>query len=288
MILLENENIVVTIAAKGAELRSIKNKTNGLEYLWNGDAAFWGKFSPVLFPIIGALKNDKYIYNEREYKMSRHGFARDHTFEVQQIGDDEVLFTLSATQDTLRIYPFEFILRLRYKILGASLSCAYELSNPGQQDLLFSVGGHPAFAVPLTGETVYEDYYLDFTKDESLTYFKISDNLISDQTETLQLNRGRLALRHELFYNDALVFKHLNSDTISLKNTKNLHGLHFRFHNFPYLGIWAAKDADFICLEPWCGIADSIHHNQQLSDKEGIISLSPGLDWQRSWEAAFF
>jgi galactose mutarotase-like enzyme len=288
MILLENESIVVTIASKGAELRSIKSRTNGLEYLWSGDASFWGKFSPVLFPVIGALKDNKYIFNDREYELPRHGFARDHEFEVQQISDDEVLFTLRATPDTLAVYPFEFILRLRYKILGASLSCTYEVNNPGQNDLLFSVGGHPAFAAPLTADTVYEDYYLDFTRDESLTYFKISDNLISDQTETLALNKGRLPLQHQLFYDDALVFKHLNSDTISLRNTKNLYGLHFRFHGFPYFGIWAAKDADFICLEPWCGIADGVHHNQQLKDKEGIISLSPGLDWERSWEVAFF
>lgn len=288
MILLENENLLINISAKGAELRSIKSKTTKLEYLWKGDAAYWGKFSPVLFPVIGALKNNTYLFEDKIYELPRHGFARDHEFDVQQISEAEVLFTLKSSADTLKVYPFEFELGLRYQLSGSKVSCTYEVSNPGSKDLLFSVGGHPAFAAPLTAETAYEDYYLEFNKDEAITYFKIDDNLISDRTVDLPLNNRRLTLQHDLFYDDALVIKNLKSDSISLKNTKNEHGLHFSFSDFPFFGIWAAKDADFICLEPWCGIADGIHHNQQLSDKEGINSLSPGLDWKRTWSAEVF
>lgn len=288
MILLENENIVVTFATKGAELRSIKSKSNGLDYLWKGDPAYWGKFSPVLFPIIGALKENTYFVDDQSYELSRHGFARDLEFELQQISETELLFTLSSNPDTLEVYPFEFKLRLRYHISGSSVSCTYEVSNPAQKDLLFSVGGHPAFAAPLTGDAGYEDCYLEFEVDEALTYYKIKDNLISDQTDSLHLDQGKLTLKHALFYDDALVFKQLSSEMISLRNTKNEHGLHFRFKGFPYFGIWSAKDADFVCLEPWCGIADGIYHNQQLSDKEGILSLSPGQDWKRTWEVEIF
>lgn len=288
IILLENENLLINISAKGAELRSIKSKTTGLEYLWKGDAAYWGKFSPVLFPVIGALKNNTYLFDDKIYELPRHGFARDHEFEVQQVSEVEVLFTLKSSADTLKVYPFEFELGLRYQLSGSNVSCTYEVSNPGSKDLLFSVGGHPAFAAPLTAGTAYEDYYLEFNKDEVITYFKIDDNLISDQTVDLQLNNRQLTLQHDLFYEDALVIKNLKSDAISLKNTKNEHGLHFNFSDFSFFGIWAAKDADFICLEPWCGIADSIHHNQQLSDKEGINSLSPGLNWKRTWSAEVF
>jgi len=288
MILLENENIKVAISTKGAELQSIHSKTTDFEYLWKGDPQYWGKFSPVLFPIVGALKDNKYIFGDQEYELPRHGFARDHEFESEQISNEEVLFTLSQTADTLKVYPFEFKLGLRYKIAGAAVSCSYEVYNPGSEALLFSVGGHPAFAAPLTGGSVYEDYYLEFNKDKSITYHKIEDNLIADETVSLSLNEGKLVLKHELFYNDALVIKELKSDSISLKNNKNQHGLNFTFENFPYFGIWAAKDADFICLEPWCGIADSVNHNQQLRDKEGIISLSPGLDWKRSWSVEVF
>jgi len=288
MILLENENIAVTFATKGAELTSIKSKDTGLDYLWKGDPAVWGKHSPVLFPIVGALKDNTYITGEKKFELSRHGFARDLNFEVQQISEGEVLFTLHSSDDTLKIYPFEFSLGLRYKISGSRVSCTYEISNPGEKELLFSVGGHPAFAAPLTSEVHYEDCYLQFEVDEALTYHKIAGNLISDQTDILHLDQGKLPLTHKLFYDDALVFKQLDSEQISLKNTKNEHGLHFRFKDFPFFGIWAAPDADFVCLEPWCGIADGIYHNQQLSDKEGINSLSPGLDWKRSWEVEVF
>ena len=288
MITLENENIRLTFASKGAELTSFKSKITGLDYLWKGDPVFWGKFSPVLFPIVGGLKANTYITENQEYELPRHGFARDLDFEVQQISTEELLFTLQSNADTLKVYPFEFILGLRYKISGAALSCTYEVSNPGSKDLLFSVGGHPAFKAPLTPDTTYEDCYLEFSVDESLTYFKIEDNLISDHTDVLHLDHGKLPLKHALFYNDALVFKSLSSETISLKNTKNEHGLHFRFRDFPFFGIWAAKDADFVCLEPWCGIADGVHHQQQLSDKEGITVLSPGNHWNRTWEAEVF
>lgn len=288
MILLENENIKVTISAKGAELQSIKSKKDDLEYLWKGDPAFWGKFSPVLFPIVGALKNNTYCIGDQSYQLPRHGFARDLNFEVQQISEEEALFTLAHNAQTLEVYPFEFKFSLRYSLSGAAVSCTYEVNNPGTKDLLFSVGGHPAFAVPLTSATLYEDYYLEFSQDESLNIHQIEDNLISDQVAILQLSDRKLNLQHELFYNDALVIKDLNSKSIQLKNTKNQHGLNFRFIDFPFFGIWSAKDADFVCLEPWCGIADGIHHNQQLSDKEGIQSLSPGLDWKRSWEVEVF
>lgn len=288
MILLENENIKVTISAKGAELQSIKSKKDNLEYLWKGDPAFWGKFSPVLFPIVGALKNNTYCIGDQSYQLPRHGFARDLNFEVQQISEEEALFTLTHNAQTLEVYPFEFKFSLRCSLSGAAVSCTYEVNNPGAKDLLFSVGGHPAFAVPLTSDTLYEDYYLEFSQDESLNIHQIEDNLISDQVAILQLSDRKLNLQHELFYNDALVIKDLNSKSIQLKNTKNQHGLNFRFIDFPFFGIWSAKDADFVCLEPWCGIADGIHHNQQLSDKEGIQSLSPGLDWKRSWEVEVF
>lgn len=288
MIILENEHIIVNLAAAGAELRSIKSKTTQLDYLWKGDPQYWGKFSPVLFPIVGALKDNAFFAEGRKYELPRHGFARDHQFEVQQLSEVEVLFTLSSSADTLKVYPFEFTLGLRYRLSGNTVSCTYEVSNPGTKDLLFSVGGHPAFAAPETPDTVYEDYYLEFNRDESITYFKIQDNLISEQTETLQLDGGKLKLKHSLFYEDALVLKKINSDVISLRNTKNQHGLNFHFTNFTEFGIWSAKDADFICLEPWCGIADSVNHNQQLSDKEGIVTLLPGKDFERTWSVEVF
>jgi galactose mutarotase-like enzyme len=287
-IYIENEHIRVLFSSKGAELQHITGVDSGTEYLWSGDAKHWPKFSPVLFPIIGALKENSYQFDGKTYALPRHGFARDMDFEVNKISELEILFTLTANAETLKIYPFEFKLCLRYKLMKATVCCTYEISNPSDTALLFSVGGHPAFAAPLNKQGVYTDYYLQFNADDELTYYEIEDNLISDKTTTLGLEDKKLYLKHELFYNDALVIKNLKSTSISLMNTKNYNGINFKFENFPYFGIWAAKDAEFICLEPWCGIADSIHHNQQLTDKEGIITLAAGGEWERTWEVTCF
>lgn len=288
MIFLENEHMRASFAAKGAELQRVTGVHSGTEFMWSGDPKFWGKYSPILFPIVGALKNNTYEFNGHTYELPRHGFARDIEFEHTQINQHELLFTLKSNSETLKVYPFEFKLGIRYKIFGASLCCTYEVDNPANNELLFSIGAHPAFAAPLGKEGIYTDYYLEFNKDEELTYYHIEDNLISDQTSTIKLQDKKLYLKHELFYDDALVLKDLKSDSISVMNTKNYNGLNFKFEGFPFFGIWAAKDADFVCLEPWCGIADSINHNQKLRDKEGIITLAPQANWTRTWQVTFF
>ena len=287
-IYIENEHLRASFASKGAELQRITGVDSGTEYLWSGDADYWPKFSPILFPIIGALKENTYQFEVEKYILPRHGFARDMDFEVEKLSELEILFTLKSSTETLKVYPFEFKLGLRYKIFGAKVCCTYEVINPADKELLFSIGGHPAFAAPLNKQGDYNDYFLQFNADDALTFHVIEDNLISNKTITLNLENKRLYLKHELFYNDALVIKSLKSNSISLMNTKTYNGINFKFENFPYFGIWAAKDADFVCLEPWCGIADSVNHNQQLRDKEGVITLSPHGQWQRMWQVTCF
>ncbi len=287
-IYIENEHLCLTFVRKGAELQSVKGVDSGTEYLWCGDSKFWGKHSPVLFPIIGALKNNQYKFEDEIYELHRHGFARDMDFKYEQLSSTEILFTLIATDQTLKIYPFEFKLCLKYQLIQTKVYCTYEITNNGKKDLYFSIGGHPAFAVPLNKVGVYTDYYLKFNKDEELSYHHIVDNLIVEETSTIKLNDGKLYLKHDLFYQDALVFKNLNSDCITLMNTKNYNGLDFHFKDFSYFGIWAAKDANFICLEPWCGIADGVNHNQQLEDKEGIVKLQINKKFERTWSVTFF
>ena len=288
MIQLKNDTLLATFNAHGAELQSLTNKTTGLNYIWDADPEFWPKHSPILFPVIGALKDSTYSYQGKQYALPRHGFARDREFSLEQIGATELVFSLEADEATKEVYPFDFVLHLRYTLSEAGLRCSYEVSNPGHVPLLFSVGGHPAFATPVSGDLQYTDYELVFNADTELTYYEIADNLISNQTDTITLQENTLKLSHALFYNDALVFKSLKSNRITLKNRVNAHGLDFHFEGFPYFGIWAAKDADFVCLEPWCGIADGVAHDQQLENKEGIISLDPSAEWSRSWEVNLF
>ena len=288
MITLENDFIKVRIANKGAELQGLFSKETNIEYLWNGDSEYWGKHSPVLFPIVGSLKNDSYIYKDKTYKLPRHGFARDNEFIPDQLNTAEAVFTLTQSDKTLKVYPFPFELKLNYQIIDRKLILEYTVTNTSSKKMFFSLGAHPAFAVPNTPNTSYEDYYLAFNNDEKLTYWKLEDGLVANETENIDLSRHRLNLKHDLFYDDALVFKALQSNCISLLNSKNDYGLHFHFDDFPFFGIWSAKDAPFVCLEPWCGVADSVNHNQQLAYKEGIVKLDAGKSWKRSWEVECF
>lgn len=280
----ENEFLRAEVAEKGAELKSLMRKDDAYEYLWNADPKYWGKTSPVLFPVVGALKDDTYWYAGKSYHLPRHGFARDLIFGATRVSGTSGVFTLSDSQETRRVYPFAFQLKLCYELIGFRLVCTYEVSNPDpQHPLLFSVGGHPAFATPSGGRLDYKDYYLEFPDDDTLYCYRIEGNLVSDSVRTITLDNHRLPLSYELFYTDALVLKKLNSKQISLGNTGNDRGIHFRYENFPYFGIWAAKNADFVCLEPWCGIADTVAHNQYLEEKEGVQRLEPDAVWTCSW-----
>lgn len=288
-IMLENNHLKVQINTTGAELNSIVNKQTELEYMWSGDPEFWAKTSPVLFPIVGALKKDKYLYNGKAYSLSRHGFARDAIFEIIEKKDDLAIFSFSSSTTSLEKYPFKFVLRLEYKIVEEYLEVSYHVKNNGDSKMYFSVGGHPAFTVPLTSDSTYEDYYLEFNAVENAGRWPISsEGLIKEQPVPFLRNTSILKLNRTLFNEDALVFKNLKSDKISLKSQAHDHGLDFYFEGFPYLGIWAAKNADFVCIEPWCGIADSVFHDQQLTTKQGIVQIQPDELWTRTWKVRFY
>lgn len=288
MITLKNETLTASIATKGAELQQLIHQHTGINYLWSGNAQYWGKFSPVLFPIVGGLKNDTYLYNGKAYQLSRHGFARDKEFTAEQLNDTEAVFTLREDDETKKVYPFAFVLKLHYRLNESSLYCMYEVYNPAKEVLLFSAGAHPAFAVPLVKELSYTDYYLAFNQQEALQRWKLLNGLIDTKAEPVITTNNRLRLHPDLFYEDAIVLKQLKSNCITLASEKNKHGLSFYFNDFPFFGIWAAKDAPFVCLEPWCGIADSVNHNQQLPDKEGINRLPPGEKFTRTWSVNCF
>lgn len=286
---IENQFLAVRIAKKGAELTSVANKTNHLEYLWNADPAFWAKTSPVLFPIVGTLKEHKYRYRDQWYTLSRHGFARDQVFSVEDHGRGEVAFRLSDTPETFKVFPFHFELRLRYELAGATLLVTYEVTNTGDQEMHFSIGGHPAFRVPMTDTSAYEDHYLEFSEPEEVDHWPITPDGLIDKLPLPLLNNSRtLRLTRGLFSNDALVLKGLKSKSVTLRSDVHDYRVEFDFDGFPYLGIWAAPGADFVCIEPWCGIADSVTHDQELTNKEGIETLPAGQIWSRTWRAGFY
>ncbi|WP_298302344.1 aldose 1-epimerase family protein [Hydrotalea sp.] len=286
---INNSILQVQIADKGAELQCIYHTENQIDYLWNGDTAFWAKKSPVLFPIVGGLKQNTYYYNEKAYYLNRHGFARDMVFKVQQQTDNAIQLVLTDSPETLQVYPFRFVFTIQYTIVTNCLMVEYTVENIDSVNMYFSLGAHPAFAVPLTADTVYEDYFLQFSQTENAGIWPLTDGgLLQEVPVPFLQNSPTIALHKSLFYKDALVFKHLHSESVRLHNTKNKHGINLQFPDFPYLGIWAAKDADFVCIEPWCGVADSNHSNQQLVQKEGIRVLVPHTKFIRSWNVAVY
>ncbi len=289
MTTIENESLRITINPVGAELTSLFNKATGREYLWQADAAYWPKHSPVLFPIIGTLKDNHYYFEEKEYQLSRHGFAREKTFTVTMKSATTVAFELTDDAATRAVYPFQFTLSLQYTLEENRLSVAYHVTNNGNAAMYFSVGGHPAFKMPIEEGLAYEDYYLLFNNIETTGRWPINAvGLLEKNPVPLLNNTQLLPLTKELFYKDAIVIKHPASNEVQLKSDRHPAGLSFSFEGFPFLGIWAAKDADFLCIEPWCGVADSVNSQPLLAQKEGIETLAPGDEFVRTWRVATF
>jgi galactose mutarotase-like enzyme len=289
MFTIENQHMKAMLASRGAELQQLFSKEYQLEYLWNGDPAFWAKHSPVLFPVVGALKEDIYYYDGKMFRLSRHGFARDMEFSVVTQRFDEIIFQLKSSSRSLEVYPFEFELQIGYRLENEWLRVTYHVLNTGMGDLYFSIGAHPAFNLPLAGGTQYSDYFLEFNEEETLPRWPISkEGLIENHPVPLLKQTQTLSLSKELFYGDALVFKFPASSEVTLRSEKTERGLDLDFSGFPYLGIWAAKNANFLCIEPWCGIADSVVSDQQLIHKEGIEKLGAGGVFERSWSVRPF
>jgi galactose mutarotase-like enzyme len=289
MLTITNEKLEISFISMGAELQSIYHKENKIEYLWDGNPAFWAKRSPVLFPVVGGLKDGTYQFDNKNYHFNRHGFGRESNFSIESHTENSIVFTLETSEETLALYPFYFKFSVIYTIEESKLFVTYLIENKGTETMYFSVGAHPAFNVPLVSENEYNDSYLEFSSIENAGIYPIKDDGLISNTATPYLNNtNKLPLDKSLFYKDALIFKNLKSTSISILNNKNTHGLTLSFEGMPYMGIWSAKDANFVCIEPWCGLGDTESTNQQLIDKEGIIALEVGKDFKASWNVSLF
>jgi galactose mutarotase-like enzyme len=288
-VFLENEYLRVSISSLGAELTSIYHQQFQLEYMWAADPAYWARHSPVLFPIVGALKNNTYYFQEKAYELSRHGFARNKVFEVLASRPDKAVFLLTADDGTKKQYPFDFNFYLYYQLQKNVLSVTYEVENKQLDNpIYFSVGAHPAFAVPLVSGTSYNDYYLMFEQPTQLLRWPITaDGLIEKEPVPLQQTQ-KILLSKELFSKDAMVFKTIPCNRISLLSSQTKHGLEMSFPDFPFLGLWAANHANFVCIEPWCGIADSVDTDQNFIKKEGLQIVAAQEKWIRQWQVTLF
>ncbi|MCO85557.1 aldose 1-epimerase family protein [Listeria monocytogenes] len=286
MIKLENEVLLVEMKTAGAELTRIFHKDTGLEYLWNADSKFWGRHSPVLFPTVGRLVEDTYLVDGKPYHLGQHGFARDRDFQVIEQTEKSVRFELDADEDSLAVYPYKFKLSIIYTIEKNTVAVSYEVENTDNKRIYFSIGAHPAFNLPLTDGTTFEDYYLDFGTEENLETLCLEGPYRSGEIKKVVDKPAQyLPLSYDLFKNDALIFEALKQKEMTIKSDKTPHFVKVSFPEFPFVGIWTAKPGTpFLCIEPWYGIADGAGESVELRDKAGIEHLEPEAVFASEYE----
>ncbi len=285
MVTISNEYLNIGIKEVGAELSSIISNQSGKEYMWQADPAVWAAHAPNLFPIIGSLKGGSFIYRDKEYACPKHGFVRDNDkISLVEKTTSDATFLLSCSEETLKVYPFRFEFRIHFALDANTLHLHHKVINHGNSDMLFSLGGHPAFRVPVNDDEDYTDYFLEFENPETAESWQVQkDGLIGKDTIPAFDKPTTILLRPDLFDNDALVFKNLNSHSVSIRSSKARQVLKVRFPDFNYLGIWAKPNSAYVCIEPWLGIADSYSSDRNFEHKEGLLCLQPGQHFSASY-----
>lgn len=283
---LKNDWLQIQVKSVGAELCAISAVKNNKTFLWHADPNIWGSHAPNLFPIIGCMKDDSYIYNNRTYTMTKHGFVRHNKdIKVKNQTKNQLRFVLRSNERLYKMYPFLFEFEISYILKENLLTVNHNVKNTDDKTLYFSLGGHPAFTCPLNASDAYTDYYLEFNEIENSPshLLNLNTGLVTDRTKPILKNTNKIALHEDLFNEDALIFKDLKSRKVDLKHKTKGRVLSVAFEDFPYLGIWAKPNAPYVCIEPWLGIADSEHTNQKLEEKEGIIALASKAEFNASY-----
>lgn len=273
---LENEKIKVVIESKGAELESLFDKTTGFEYMWQKDAKFWGKSSPVLFPFVGSLKEQKFSYEGKEYNIdTRHGFARDNQFVVSSKGENFIEFLFESNEETKEKYPFDFKLYLKYSLEEKELKLEYRVENLTDGEMYFSIGAHPAFNI----FSKDGGNYIEFEKDEEGKSLVVDGNFISDKIK--DVFQGKIFNFNDNILKDTIIFEKTNSKKVWLKSKKDSKVLEFNYSGFEYIAFWSVPGSNFVCFEPWDGISDYYKTNGDITQKLGIKKLEKGEIYQK-------
>ncbi len=269
---IKNGTLSASVSRHGAELTALER--SGINYLWSGDARVWGQISPLLFPIVGRQIGDSYSYNGKNYPMPQHGFAMNTDFEVTNRTDSsvELSFSSSYESDPREIYPFDFSLISTFTLEDDTLTVRRTVENTGDTEMLFSLGEHTGYRLPV-GNGKFEDCYLEFSTDEDLDRYYLDDEIIVGSEDYLH---GRvIPMTRGLFDRGALIFKNPRSDSITLKNHRGGRSVRVSLDGWDNLGIWAKPGADYVCVEPWNGIASSAEASDRLEEKESIRRLAP-------------
>ena len=274
---LTNASLTAAVRALGGELVSLRDLA-GTEYIWQGDPAFWSGQNPILFPIVGSLKDGKADIGGRFFEMARHGFARRSEFAPVEQGEDFIVLELRESPETLARYPFPFVLRVRHQLLENGFSTAFTVENPGPGPLPFCVGAHTAIRCPLFEGERFEDYALTFDQPED------ADTLLLDPQGLLRpgetepkLRKGRVSLDYAGFQRlDTLIFEGLASTRAELRHRETGRGAALDFRDFPMVAFWTKPGGPFLCMEPWHGCAAYENETGRFQDKPHVLTLAPG------------
>jgi galactose mutarotase-like enzyme len=277
---IKNNLFSIKIKKEGAELTSIYGYDH--EYLWTSDPNFWNRHAPVLFPIVGSLHDKTYTYNNQEYNLNQHGFARDSVFEVHSEGDDFITYSLKYNEQTLKNYPFKFELRLTYHLLDNELTTSYEVINLDDKEMYYSIGAHPGFNIKNINDyqLLIDGSYDVYTLDGAFI-----DQKIENQTGNKQCSK-------QFFSNGAYIYiPHDNAKKVLTLAYKEQPYIEMQYNDFPMMGVWTPENgnAPFICLEPWDGIADFKNHSSnELNEKKHIQKLAVNEIKKYSFKIKFY
>jgi len=277
-----NEMLKIAVKAAGAEMTSLNYQ--GTEYLWNGDKTYWGRHAPILFPIVGRLRDHKTIIDGKEYEMGQHGFARDCEFEVVSSASTAICYLLKQNEETLKKYPYHFELYVFYEVIENIVKVTYRVVNKDEKTMFFSIGAHPAFCWPLAENESFEDYEIKFSEKETVNRISVEDGYVYETNEPVLENEDTIALSKKVFDVDTLIFNNLKSNKVTFQSKKSQKSVSLHFDGFPYLGIWSRRDdAPFLCLEPWYGVADTKDSKGIFEEKVGINKLAPNEEFECSY-----
>ena len=286
MVILKKGANVAHVLEKGAEIKSFT--IDGEEFLWNKEE-FWAKTSPILFPFVGGLRDNKYEYKGKEYTITtRHGFARDNIFEVVEKHEDRAIFKFSSNEETLEKYPFNFDLFLEYILTDNGFEIKYKVVNLDKDEMYFSIGAHPAFAL----QNDYEgNAYIEFEVQEDAKKYKLDlkTGFYDGMKDffSLQEDKTKLEIVDEKFVEDAISFKNLNSTKVYIKSRTNKKEVMVDFKDFPYIAFWKPLNAPFVCIEPWYGINDILNTSNDIIAKEGIQKLNGNSEFNSTLKFEF-
>ncbi len=282
---LKNDYITIQVNQQGAELESIKSNQTQKEYLWCADEKYWKRHSPILFPIVGGVRDKKYTYKGKTYEMPQHGFARDITFNIISSDIDEVWYQLTSNEKTKENYPFDFTLEIGYRLLNNKVIVSWKVKNTGKDTLHFQIGAHPAFNCPLNENEQRNDNYIILNNEKDLTFYRIgSNNLVVEESIPLETTNGAFKINDDLFAYDALIIEDKQATKVSLadKDLKPYITVEF---DAPLFGLWfpPKTDAPFLCIEPWYGRSDGDDFHGSFEEKKYMNHLDEGGIFETSY-----